>query len=699
MPKAPSSKKERSPYHVLLIGIDRYVSGTQLGGCVNDIDAVQKLLRERLHVPASRIKRLAAPIDETIVRPTEIPSVVPTRANMIAAFKYLANARRADPVQPGDRVFIYYSGHGAQRFASSGKDGVRTWREALVPTDNITKDEKERFLFDWELAALLARICKRTPAVTVVLDCCNSAGATRALPHTGTKKTTQLRKNPVARFLPPPVPAKKIEPPRDVAPLDDTSARGFLAGAAHAMVIAACLDTEIACESGETSERHGELTRAFLEHLESLPPATQLSELRWGQIWPSLVAYVEGLNQNQHPWLSSCPARRVFGGPPEDGDLGYEVTFDATTSKYRINAGVLMDVTKGAELALYDPIGVANSAKFLPLGSDGDLAERRGILRIIEAEQTTATAERIAGASPSRSHAMRGRLLKVGEAAKMAVGFSPQDPVMARALAASSLVRPARPDEKARLTLVRRTTDRAWAMTDGLFGNGEDGAAALTLLPANLASSPDTVRRWVEHYYRWNAPIRLAERCVDLPHCLKIRLLDGSQVKALPPRQFQDPPVNELHPEQRPAYNLKAGLYDPNSRKWMSTGESYCVRIENSSLNDNLWVTLVACVGEGTVSILGSRVFVGKQSRATLYFGSQLGVPFLPALFPPSTVGIDRLVAIGTTNEKATLDHLEVKETLAESLFGKRGAERALPPPPPAPELWTADAIVLRLQI
>ena len=47
-------------YHVLLIGIDAYPK-KPLYGCVNDIDAVQKLLLERAKVAKERILRLASP--------------------------------------------------------------------------------------------------------------------------------------------------------------------------------------------------------------------------------------------------------------------------------------------------------------------------------------------------------------------------------------------------------------------------------------------------------------------------------------------------------------------------------------------------------------------------------------------------------------------------------------------------------------
>ena len=50
--------------HVLLVGIDVYSGeGHDLTGCVNDIDAIQKVLIERLGVPKSRVDRVVSSDD------------------------------------------------------------------------------------------------------------------------------------------------------------------------------------------------------------------------------------------------------------------------------------------------------------------------------------------------------------------------------------------------------------------------------------------------------------------------------------------------------------------------------------------------------------------------------------------------------------------------------------------------------------
>jgi hypothetical protein len=250
------------------------------------------------------------------------------------------------------------------------------------------------------------------------------------------------------------------------------------------------------------------------------------------------------------------------------------------------------------------------------------------------------------------------------------------------------------------MTMVRRG-DGAWAMTDEFYGSGEDASRpALGLLPAALASDRVAAQRLVEHYHDWSAPVRLAERCVDLPHCLRLTLLAGADLGQTSEDKLADPPVAELYPGARPAYDLAAGIYDSKRDERLSEGELFCVRLENSGPED-LWVTLLYCENGGRVSLHGSRLLVGKQrtdalgqprnGRNTAYLWGKSGQAFSPVLSRANAVGMDRMVAIGTTNKSATLDHLKVTTSFADAI------ERDQPPPPPPLEQWTSDTVLLRL--
>ncbi|HVK69922.1 MAG TPA: caspase family protein, partial [Polyangium sp.] len=155
--------------HVLLVGIDAYERVEPLHGCANDVDAMEAVFLDRLAVPAEAITKLVAP-HPRLSRRSRVPEDRPTAERLRAALEALAG----DQVRAGDRVFIHYSGHGTQTLPR----GTRTTREALVPVDALAGGE---LLFDHEINAWLRRIAARTEDLTVVLDCCCSAGATRSL--------------------------------------------------------------------------------------------------------------------------------------------------------------------------------------------------------------------------------------------------------------------------------------------------------------------------------------------------------------------------------------------------------------------------------------------------------------------------------------------------------------------------------------
>src|SRR4051794_24761985 len=98
---------ESPNYRAVLIGIDNY-SHKPLRGCVNDIDQIESILRDRLKVPSERITRFAAP------RPDAVPPTHPASLNPTCDEIRKFLDRLAGEVSPEDLVFLYYSGHGSQ---------------------------------------------------------------------------------------------------------------------------------------------------------------------------------------------------------------------------------------------------------------------------------------------------------------------------------------------------------------------------------------------------------------------------------------------------------------------------------------------------------------------------------------------------------------------------------------------------------
>jgi hypothetical protein len=635
-------------HHVLLIGIDAYDGGAALNGCVNDIDAVQRFLIDRVRIEPGRITRLAAPRPGA-AHETAVPHAAPTLDHVRGA---LAGLGEPDRVAPGDRVLVYYSGHGTQCQVEDGR-GRRFSREALLPSDH---GGGERYLFDWELNALIAGIAARDAAVTVILDCCSSGGATRG---------DGPAASPADRFWP----VEGVVRVAEVAapPVQRRGVRAGLGAVDRCQVVAACRDDERARESASDGRMHGELTRALLHQLGAVDD--DLAHLRWGRIWRDVVAAVRRANPRQSPLLAGSFGRRVFGfGPDEDADRGYAVV--AVPGGFRLDVGTLAGVTEDAQVAVYGAAPLA----FPEVGSAADLAARAGVLRVTSARR--AEADAVAVAPFALPAGARGRLVGAGRAARLRVALETTDPLVASALATSSLVELV--DREPELVLVARG-EQGLFLTDDVHGAGDvPGEPVLAAIPPRRF---DLVRPMVEHYHAYRAPLRLARACTDLPELLQLWLLDctGRKVAAAAAQEADQPEMGARGADQ---YT-------------MAVGGSLCFAAENRA-NVALSVTLIDCAPSGRVFVLGEKR-LPPRSRHVFWAHDTLGVPFVASLPPGRAVGVDRFALIGTTRADVSLAHLARSMSFAD--FVTRGALRGhLRDDEPAAERWTAATASLRIE-
>ncbi|MCM1140932.1 MAG: caspase family protein [Muribaculum sp.] len=110
-----------------------------------------------------------------------------TKHEIMKAFDNLAKR-----CEPGDFVYIHYSGHGQLMTDLDGDESARwngwhaQWDESLVPYDAYmtycAKDRGEKHISDDELSTYLTKIRKalgKKGEIIVVLDACHSGDATR----------------------------------------------------------------------------------------------------------------------------------------------------------------------------------------------------------------------------------------------------------------------------------------------------------------------------------------------------------------------------------------------------------------------------------------------------------------------------------------------------------------------------------------
>ena len=639
-------------YHILLIGIDAYAV-KPLRGCVNDIDAIQKLLLgNKVQVPHQNIVRLASPHPSS-AHETAVADKPATLANICAALEDLGSSK----VKEGDRIFLYYSGHGV-RTPISTPAGVFN-REALVPVDFNEKPEGYQFLYDFDLNRMLAAIVARTNAVTLILDCCHSAGVTREMPTLGmTSRALDFVEDLKG--------TKPLTLTSEEAVLAAAGVRGIAGNVNDCQVVAACLNHELAQEFvGADGVQHGLLTRALVEQL-SAAPAADLRELPWGSIWQGLRASVETANATQHLWMAGSEARAVIAGPRIDADVG--LTIQRTNSNtYNVNAGTLADITRGAKIAVYKP----QPLRFPPLGSPEDKAARFTdvLLEVIDATRSSATAS-AKGTPFDLSPGLRGRLVELGAADRLRCAVTPANDAIANQLGTSPLLEVV--DEAQAQALFKRQEDGAWALVDDIHG-AKRGYPVLCRLQDHQLDRAASV---MEHYFYYWLPLRMAISCKDLRGALQIDLLRCPEG----PAPGDGGGLPEVGSEGGFTYDLKAG-------------DRVAIRVRNTS-NERLEVTLLNAAASGKVEYLGVQN-IDPKSYLIFWDANSIGTPFTSATPEGTDQGIDRLVAIGTNRDGTDLRYLTLDATFAEVIERTRDFKDLGSRGTPV-ELWTATQVVMR---
>ena len=100
--------------HTLSVGINYYGTSGELAGCINDVHKMQSFLLQRGWQSTPNCMRV-------LTDDARQPQLQPTRANMIAAMRWLVAG-----AAPGDVLFFHFSGHGGQQLDTHGdeEDGM-----------------------------------------------------------------------------------------------------------------------------------------------------------------------------------------------------------------------------------------------------------------------------------------------------------------------------------------------------------------------------------------------------------------------------------------------------------------------------------------------------------------------------------------------------------------------------------------------
>ncbi|KDP27423.1 hypothetical protein JCGZ_20833 [Jatropha curcas] len=138
----------------VLIGINYPGTKAELKGCINDVRRMYKCLVDRYGFSEENIMILID-TDESYMQPTG-KNIRMVLSNLV---------RSADP---GDFLFVHYSGHGTRLPAETGEDDDTGYDECIVPCDmNLITDDDFR-----EFVDQVPTGCR----ITIVSDSCHSGG-------------------------------------------------------------------------------------------------------------------------------------------------------------------------------------------------------------------------------------------------------------------------------------------------------------------------------------------------------------------------------------------------------------------------------------------------------------------------------------------------------------------------------------------
>ncbi|XP_021299552.1 metacaspase-5 [Herrania umbratica] len=138
----------------VLIGCNYPGTKAELKGCINDVRRMYKCLTERYGFSEEDINVLID-TDESFTQPTG--------KNIRRALSDLVRS-----AEPGDFLFVHYSGHGTRLPAETGEDDDTGYDECIVPCDmNLITDDDFREFVDQ---------VPEGSRITIVSDSCHSGG-------------------------------------------------------------------------------------------------------------------------------------------------------------------------------------------------------------------------------------------------------------------------------------------------------------------------------------------------------------------------------------------------------------------------------------------------------------------------------------------------------------------------------------------
>ena len=329
----------------LLVGIDTYQSPkvNNLAGCVNDVDAFDEYLKNRLDSDTHtlQLKRLT----------TKDGDEKPSREAIINGIRdHLCQANE------NDVALFYFSGHGSQENAPQ-----EFWpfepdkqMETLVCWDSRSSEGRWD-LADKELGYLISQVAKKNPHTLCILDSCHSGSGTRdVVPESGVRHApADQRTRTIADFL------FSLEDLNSNSPGAMESAsgdeiRGWNLPAGRHVLLAGCRSSEVARECAHEGKQRGIFSQYLLRTLQNTN-----STLTYRELYKQTSSLVRADIKDQTPQLEAKGEDMELPFLGAGGVIAKReptVTLSWQNEKWLIDKGAVHGIPVGTELALY-PLG------------------------------------------------------------------------------------------------------------------------------------------------------------------------------------------------------------------------------------------------------------------------------------------------------------------------------------------------------
>jgi hypothetical protein len=344
---APALAREN---YALLIGANQYPSLEErwwLKGPANDVQLVAQYLTTQAPVPFSAE-------NVTVLSDGVAGAAAPTLDGIRTAF-----AELTEEVQPGDFVYLHFSGHGTQAPALDPSTELDGLDELFLPVDIGPWSDQvgavENALIDDEIGALIDGLRAKGANVWAVFDSCHSGTATRAVEAGEEVRVRQLPPDALGIDVDAVEVSRSVGDPRQVeAPFDGGEGEGSF------VAFFAAQTNEVTPEKnlpkGKPGRKpQGVFTWTLMEVLAEYPNAT------YGQVGQEVLRRYAVKNlAKSTPLFEGDLDHVVFGGAA--GARVSQWQAEVSEMGFTIPAGSLHGLTEGAVLAVMGSAAAADDA-------------------------------------------------------------------------------------------------------------------------------------------------------------------------------------------------------------------------------------------------------------------------------------------------------------------------------------------------